>query len=1615
MPRTLADLMKEHGIVEEPPKKKRTLADLMASQKEIDDTLNGTKKQPTMPIADTSQKFMNLSAPMMDEALYGQPKPQERFDVLPKVDGVPKIKDNSELIKKTAIKMNDARVKETLDKTMWVLPESRPLTAKESKYLDMQIMQNAVEYGLVKPDNFIDIAGKGLAVGVKQTMQSAAVGAEIAGHITNIDALKVYGKAFADQYQGEIDAIAPKDKKILMSPLQNAKNLVNPLWYAYNVGQMLPSLAVTMGAAQVGGKVVSKIAPKIIKNITPTKLLKLAEIGASLTGGMVGGGLEGAGTYRTMVELGADKKSAVIGSTLMGLASAGLNAISLNSLFSALGGGSAVRFGLANATEALTEWAEEPIEAGILSTTGLVEPAQAFKDALQAGATVIPVSLATSILTYGLAGAINWKPVSNEDIEIQKKAIDFLKKNTVNAVNGEPIQASDKPSYDDNPIPVDLNDNIEPIVKPTTIQEKIQRIDDIVNDIDLVEQIDEGKAESIIDAVTGNEKVINERTILKDLPDEVVTPEKKSVGQKVGDALDAVWNDVVVNKFIAVSDIYAFGWSTRYGKRQKAIMEGVFKAFKDAAYSIKATAPDKWGEAFKYFGTDKKLMSDFLLYMENPNKYEIKDVKQKQKFDEFRNMMLEYDGEQKERLQAQVNSIVKEIERRRGYDFTAEEKMDWENELDKNSIFPNKNSSKRYIEDIAENKTTIEKLNNDLTTADEINQQIIKNKIKTAEDNIRMSEDILQIIEDIRYMPMAMRVSRTTEKGASSDIVSKRAYSNITEIEQEGKGRRNLWEFFDRLPAETQAKYFTNPAEQLAYYSMRSGIRYIERSMIYNALKSDAGIFITEDEYQKLPENTKKEYGNVPIELVREHGYLGGLYASNAFKTFFNDNLDKIASSKMEPLYKVFAYLNKIAAPLGDLMILNPIIMARLNAQQVNLISPVIHIYIANISAMRMKNPEQYSKYHAMSIITGINTSETSVRDMGKYGAENIVDRIREESEARGVAKLFLQGVPVAYQNKPKAIKVMTAIFSASRTIAFDIMDTNTKVGTTQWLYNTVKKMKQNNPEQFNKLIGGQKDLNIILPDNKNYSQDDIDIMIGMKAYSQKYAIAETLGEYGRAPWSTRTFLNAIGRYWQLRVSSYAGMRKIVNEAIHFEIEKSVNDKTGKESKKITFSSDNIAAKRLALYLGIAALDMLPWLVSGYYIKRGYQRVRRNLHNDASFYINSGLFSTLGSQVAKDEIDAEMRQKKAVEYYMGKMEKQYGFEYQLGKAIAGKLNLFTKQREYEAALKESMKENRLTTLMMGRELYEVSSDPTSFLGKLFGKGIQGIFPVAAPPFKIVQILGEDDIGIYVGGEYNVMANRNSSAVDRMKAALTKYAYEMTGVGSLVQVASADDVPKWMKILQATTGSIYAYSKDGKPTDRILSEKHKIATHPAVIKAYLYDHEGKRRTSENQIMHVSMLLYGYVLKDKKMGVGMSQYFEATKDIVGEFKIFGGDEEFNKKELDYIEGAFNYATLKSEYLKMSEVYSAFESVREKYGLEKDKTLMASEGKAKIKKALDKYFGYYKKIIDDMGEKVDTEQMAGQIYEQLYMELEAPTQEEYQKRIQKIMMEEYAPIDK
>lgn len=261
--------------------------------------------------------------------------------------------------------------------------------------------------------------GRGLARGTFQIGAAVGTSLEAAGIVFGSEQAKEMGAIAAEfwsQQSEEFRASSAAEGNLWDDP----SLILSPNWMTANVAQTIPSLAAALipaaGAYGVGIRVGTKILP-----YSPAIILKLARVGASITGGAIGGLLEGSSTFQEVKSRNGSDADAVKAMALMALTAAGLNAFSLLTI---LGPGktAATRFVKGGLAESFTEWLEEPGEALILGDSVI--------EAMKVGLNVVAP---TFFLGGGGAAVLGGKTSLEQAEETFGKAV------TEAAETGEPI------------------------------------------------------------------------------------------------------------------------------------------------------------------------------------------------------------------------------------------------------------------------------------------------------------------------------------------------------------------------------------------------------------------------------------------------------------------------------------------------------------------------------------------------------------------------------------------------------------------------------------------------------------------------------------------------------------------------------------------------------------------------------------------------------------------------------------------------------------------------------------------------------------------------------------------------------------------------------------------------------------------------------------------------------------------------------------------------------------------------------------------------------------------------------------------------------------------------
>ena len=227
---------------------------------------------------------------------------------------------------------------------------------------------------------FFESVARGAAHGTLGLAKSVGNITRWAGAKLGSETIKNAGQVAADFWENEQTHFERPES--WGSLWDNPGLLKKGTYWGYSVADMLPSFA-SAAVPAVGAHKYIKIGGQLVK-LTPKVVERLAALGAGITGGAVGGALEGSETYSTVLKQGGTEEDAQAAGETMALAAAGLNAIPLGKMVSPSSSGRLVRFLTTGAAEAVTEWAEEPTEAAILG--------EDIEEAMRQGVEVIPAS-----------------------------------------------------------------------------------------------------------------------------------------------------------------------------------------------------------------------------------------------------------------------------------------------------------------------------------------------------------------------------------------------------------------------------------------------------------------------------------------------------------------------------------------------------------------------------------------------------------------------------------------------------------------------------------------------------------------------------------------------------------------------------------------------------------------------------------------------------------------------------------------------------------------------------------------------------------------------------------------------------------------------------------------------------------------------------------------------------------------------------------------------------------------------------------------------------------------------------------------------------------------------
>ncbi len=251
--------------------------------------------------------------------------------------------------------------------------------------------------------SFFGTIGRGLTHGVLGLAETAGTATEYIGRRLEAEPLAELGAEAKEYWSKKAEPYAPPVEFAGKTLWDNPELLGNAKWWAYNVANMIPSLAATL----IPGSIAGKIA-KGAKFITSSKLLEgisekaIVRIAQGIGGGAAGGVLEGSQTYNQVLKEGGSEPEAARAGEFMAVGSGILNAIATPKVLNFTGKSFKKRVGAffgGAFWEGITEAGEEPTEVFSRYFSKMIndEPlpddlADQLIQSLKDGLTVFPIA-----------------------------------------------------------------------------------------------------------------------------------------------------------------------------------------------------------------------------------------------------------------------------------------------------------------------------------------------------------------------------------------------------------------------------------------------------------------------------------------------------------------------------------------------------------------------------------------------------------------------------------------------------------------------------------------------------------------------------------------------------------------------------------------------------------------------------------------------------------------------------------------------------------------------------------------------------------------------------------------------------------------------------------------------------------------------------------------------------------------------------------------------------------------------------------------------------------------------------------------------------------------------
>lgn len=236
------------------------------------------------------------------------------------------------------------------------------------------------------------------------------------------ETMEAVGEKVEDFFGKAAEKFAPPEYLQKLNVWDNPGLLKTPEWWFYNVGDMLPSLAASY-LPGLGAYKTIQIAGRAY-GLTPAVVTGLARLGASVAGGVAGGWLEGAQTYKQVLKEGGSEQEAARAAEFMGLGVGLLNAVSNFQIFEGVGKSFLAKVahaGKSGLLEGVTEGLEEPWEVSsiLLSKVLMGKPlpegiGDMYIESLKDMITVAPIAAVTGV-GAGVAGQLGTREKKDQE------------------------------------------------------------------------------------------------------------------------------------------------------------------------------------------------------------------------------------------------------------------------------------------------------------------------------------------------------------------------------------------------------------------------------------------------------------------------------------------------------------------------------------------------------------------------------------------------------------------------------------------------------------------------------------------------------------------------------------------------------------------------------------------------------------------------------------------------------------------------------------------------------------------------------------------------------------------------------------------------------------------------------------------------------------------------------------------------------------------------------------------------------------------------------------------------------------------------------------------------